>query len=496
MSPQTPTSVQVPPVLGGYHLYQLLESNAPTHIYLATDYETGIDVALKVEHHLKATSRSAIQYEQKIYSHLPAKSEGIPQFFSGGSLGGWEYIGVELLGPSVATLLAESGRSSLELHSVCCLGMQLIDRLALLHDHGILHRDIKPENCVIGLTPGTEQTIYLTNFGCGKYIRHPLRFMNDGDLQMGFFTYIIPPFVTTLAYTYRDDFEALALTLIHLIKPYGLPWARRGMLRQEDRLGQQLLSTAKANTAMEGLCSNIPTIFKDFLLYCRSMKVNEYPDYQQWRDRLSEPIVEKGYEAASPFYWPPLPLPSSPRASRHHSPVFISPQETHHLSLSPIPLHLPTLPAHSPQDDFHELLLGGHATKAALIKILRFDILPFANSNRKLADVVLQFCDVLQFHRNGPYITKDGFEFLNQLINKLSGGLEGVWHFDKEEGFVAVKLAELEDLRDEVRAARNKQQLAKMVICFGEAHRGKHDKKATKNGFKFLQGLAARLKTL
>lgn len=197
------------------------------------------------------------------------------------------------------------------------------------------------------------------------------------------------------------------------------------MPQQGDRLGQQLLSTAKVNTAVEGLCSNIPSVFKDFLVYCRSMKMNEYPDYQQWRDRLLELIVEKGYEPASPFYWPPLSFPSSLCASRHHSPV--SPQETRHLSLSPILLRLPALPTHSPQDDVHELLLGGHATKVVLFKALRFDIMPFANSNRKLADAVLQFCDVLQFHRNGSYITKDGFEFLNQLINKLSGGPEGVW---------------------------------------------------------------------
>lgn len=71
-----------------------------------------------------------------------------------------------------------------------------------------------------------------------------------------------------------------------------------------------------------------------------------------------------------------------------------------------------------------------------------------------------------------------GSEFLFDSSYMLSD--HGAISFDKEEGVVAAKLAELEDLRDEVRAARNKWQLAKMVIRFGEAHRGKHDKKATK----------------
>lgn len=52
------------------------------------------------------------------------------------------------------------------------------------------------------MMPGTEQTIYLTNFGCGKSVRRPLRFMNDGDLPMSFFTYIIPPFMAACVLIY------------------------------------------------------------------------------------------------------------------------------------------------------------------------------------------------------------------------------------------------------------------------------------------------------
>ncbi|KAF4603160.1 hypothetical protein EYR38_003565 [Pleurotus pulmonarius] len=511
MSSQTSTNLQVPPTLGNFNLHQILESERSANVFLATDRDTGTDVALKVELRPKTHSKSTVYYEKRIYSLLPAKSEGIPELFSGGSVGDWEYIGVELLGPTVGTLLAESGRSCLDAHSVCCIGMQLIDRLALLHDHGILHRDIRPENCAIGIMPGMEQIVYLTSFGYGKSVRHPLRFMDDGDLPMSFFT-SNRVHCEGAAYTYRDDFEALALSLIHLIKPYGLPWARRGMPQQDDHHGQQILQTTKATTAVGGLCSNIPAVFKDFLMYCRSLKANEYPDYQQWRDRLQEFVIGKGYEPASPFHWPPLPLPLTPRALRLSSPSPQQSQSGHHSpslltmspgserlsqqTLSPIPIHLPALPTNNPQESFHELVFGGRATKAVLLKMLRSDILPYANSNKKLGEAVLQFCQVLQFHRNGSYMTKDAFEFLNQLINKLNGGPDGVWQFDKDSTAVAVKLAELEDLRDEVRGARNKRQLAKMVLRFGEAHRGKHDKKATKNGFKFLEGLAARLKTL
>lgn len=39
--------------------------------------------------------------------------------------------------------------------------------------------------------PGIEQTLYLTSFGYGKSVRHPLRFMDDGDLlPMSFFMYV------------------------------------------------------------------------------------------------------------------------------------------------------------------------------------------------------------------------------------------------------------------------------------------------------------------
>lgn len=47
------------------------------------------------------------------------------------------------------------------------IGLQMIDRLALIHESGLIHRDIKPDNMLVG-NNDKKHTIFLVDFGLSK----------------------------------------------------------------------------------------------------------------------------------------------------------------------------------------------------------------------------------------------------------------------------------------------------------------------------------------
>lgn len=57
---------------------------------------------------------------------------------------------MELLGPNLEQLLKLAG-GKLSMKSVLIIGLQIIDRLEILHNTGWVYRDIQPENFVMGL---------------------------------------------------------------------------------------------------------------------------------------------------------------------------------------------------------------------------------------------------------------------------------------------------------------------------------------------------------
>lgn len=104
--------------------------------------------------------------------------------------------------------------------------------------------------------------------------------------------------------------EALALMLIHFLLPNGLPWSRYQLPR--TNLQYDTLVRMKLNTRAEELCRGIPSVFKEFLRYCRALKFMEQPDYLAWIGRFADLLKENGHvgsdgSASDLFYWPPRP---------------------------------------------------------------------------------------------------------------------------------------------------------------------------------------------
>jgi len=145
---------------------------------------------------------------------------------------------MSFLGLSLSDLFYQQGKK-FSVKTTLMLGMQMIDRLAVLHNTGIVHRDIKPGNFVMGLNGGANsQEVYLIDFGLAY------RYRDANNVHLPFKDEV--PFRGTHRYasvsshfrveqTRRDDMEALGYVLIYLAQG-GLPWQNLRAERNERRV--------------------------------------------------------------------------------------------------------------------------------------------------------------------------------------------------------------------------------------------------------------------
>jgi casein kinase 1 len=105
--------------------------------------------------------------------------------------------------------------------------------------------------------------------------------------------------------TRRDDLEAAALMLIHMLTPGGLPWTRNGVPREDDE--HDRLKRAKKAARPETLCKHLPSEFEEFLRYTRTLRFADCPDYDRWKEEFRGLMTERGWGEDDAFVWPPPP---------------------------------------------------------------------------------------------------------------------------------------------------------------------------------------------
>jgi casein kinase 1 len=95
----------------------------PGSIFRAANVHTGQVVAVKIQYvnHECPTNR----YERGFYPSLQG-GEGMPVLWASGVEGIWDFLVIDLLGPSLDTLFRKSGRDTMDLRSVCSIAMQMV----------------------------------------------------------------------------------------------------------------------------------------------------------------------------------------------------------------------------------------------------------------------------------------------------------------------------------------------------------------------------------
>jgi serine/threonine protein kinase len=165
---------------------------------------------------------------------------------------------MEFLGPSLADLFMYKNKK-FSLTSVYLLGLQMIQRIELIHEKGFIHRDIKPENFVIGLNEKSN-TVYIIDFGLSRRYKDkntgqhiPYR---ENRHLVGTARYASINAHLGIEQSRRDDIESIGYVLVYFFLGR-LPWQSKN---EKGKSPQKILEK-KLITPPEVLCKKLPGLF-------------------------------------------------------------------------------------------------------------------------------------------------------------------------------------------------------------------------------------------
>ena len=126
------------------------------------------------------------------------------------------YLVIDLLGKSISNTILYFNKLSLK--TTLLIGIQIINRIKVLHENQLLHRDIKPSNFLFGLEKDTTK-LYLVDFGFSK------RYIYNGNhIQEKKITKILgsPNFVSLNIHNHiepsrRDDLESCIYIMLSML---------------------------------------------------------------------------------------------------------------------------------------------------------------------------------------------------------------------------------------------------------------------------------------
>lgn len=280
-------------IAGKYRVGRKIGSGSFGEIYLATNIQTGEQVAVKMEK--VSTNHPQLLYEARLYRVFQGDT-GIPQMFWYGIEGTHNVLVMELLGQSLEELL-QTNKGRLPLKTVLLLADQMIRRIEFIHSRNYLHRDIKPDNFLVGLG-NKSNVVYVIDFGLSKRYRDSKTNMHipyrEGKSLTGTARYASLNTSLGVEQSRRDDMECLINVFIYLLKG-SLPW--QGLPGNTKNEKYRNIMEKKMQTTPEVLCSGLPNEFVTFLNYTRSLRFEDRPDYNYLRRILNEVYIRSGFES-------------------------------------------------------------------------------------------------------------------------------------------------------------------------------------------------------
>lgn len=271
-----------------YQLLKVLGSGSFGEVHLSYDFHSNKLICLKFEDGNSKSPQLRNEYDVLNCINEDGKVEGFVNAYNfEKTQNNFNYIVMDLLGPNLSDLLGIcNGRFSII--TTCLIGLQLLDRIEVIHEKGFLHRDIKPENFLIGIEDKSD-LIYAIDFGLSKKYKdktvnsgHHIPY-KEGKLLTGTARYCSINSHLGIEQSRRDDIESISYLLVYLIKGK-LPWQNNS----NDDKELEKLTTKKLKISAEQLCEGLPKQFSVFYFYSRTLKFEERPDYNYLRKQLSE----------------------------------------------------------------------------------------------------------------------------------------------------------------------------------------------------------------
>lgn len=270
-----------------YNLIEKISEGSFGSVFKAENIRTKENVAIKFE--IKIDNLKSLKNEAKIYQYL-GKINGFPQLKMFGTTDKVNYLVIDLLGKPLSNTILHFNKLSLK--TTLLIGIQIINRIKVLHEFQLLHRDIKPSNFLFGLEKDTTN-LYLVDFGFSK------RYIYNGNhIQEKKITKILgsPNFVSLNIHNHiepsrRDDLESCIYIMLSML--FGkLVWFDKSNLNDIYKLKEQII-----------LSEEVPDFIKILLNYVRKMKFDETPDYNYIINIILETFKTNLFENNDKFEW-------------------------------------------------------------------------------------------------------------------------------------------------------------------------------------------------
>ena len=274
-----------------YKLRKKIGEGSFGKIYIAFNINSKEELAVKLEKRDSESSRSLLETEAYILSHL--KAFGLPDIKIYGCNSDYNILIMELLGQSLENLF-QSQNKSFSIKTACMLGIQMIDRIEYIHSRKIIHRDIKPDNFVMGRGLKSH-IVYVLDFGLSKKYwssshKCHIPFI-DGKKLTGTARYASINALSGYEQSRRDDLESIGYIIMYFIRG-SLPWQGLKINKKDDRYKK--ICEKKKSTSAKDLCSGFPSEFEKFVSYTRNLEFTEVPDYNYLRNLLKSIIKKSG----------------------------------------------------------------------------------------------------------------------------------------------------------------------------------------------------------
>ena len=270
-----------------YNLIEKISEGSFGSVFKAENIRTKENVAIKFE--IKMDTIKSLKNEAKIYQYL-GKINGFPQLKMFGTTDKVNYLVIDLLGNSLSNTILYFNKLSLK--TTLIIGVQMINRIKVLHENQLLHRDIKPSNFLFGLEKDINK-LYLVDFGFSK------RYIYNGNhIQERELTKIVgsPNFVSLNIHNHiepsrRDDLESCIYIMLTMLLGK-LVWFDKSNLNDIYKLKEQII-----------LLEEVPSFIKNLLNYVRKMKFDETPDYNYIINIIIETFKTNLFENDDKFEW-------------------------------------------------------------------------------------------------------------------------------------------------------------------------------------------------
>ena len=218
-----------------------------------------------------------LEEESLVLSYI--SSPRIPKVKLFGYSGQYMVLVMELLGPSLDSIIKKLPDKKMSIRCVCNIAYQLISILETIHNNNIIHRDIKPANINLGVG-NMEKFLFLIDFGLSRKYRSSTTKKHYPFEQtkklVGNARYSSINALEGGTQSRRDDLESLGYMLIYLCLGR-LPW--QGLLSNSKEDKYYRIREVKMKVTPSELCETLPNEFEQYIKYTRNLKYEEDPDY-------------------------------------------------------------------------------------------------------------------------------------------------------------------------------------------------------------------------